>query len=310
MRYYLAPLEGITGYIFRNAVHHYFDDGCIDAYFTPFFSPHTKRSVHSREIKDILPENNAGIHLIPQMLTDSADDFMNFESDIKHYGYEEANLNLGCPSGTVASKGRGAGFLGKPEKLDAFLAEVFERTTLKLSVKTRIGVESPDEFYKLLEIYNKYPISELIIHPRVKKEMYSGKVHKDIFEYAMKNAKMPLIYNGDVGYGCFEDIPGSGQQIAGVMCGRGMVRDPSLLRRLSGGNAVGRDELKAFLDEIVDNYAAIYSGEVPVLHKMKEIWAHMADIFPQNPKNVKKIVKSKTLSEYKTEVDFILRTMI
>ena len=157
MKFYLAPLEGITGYIYRNAQHDFFGAG-IDKYFMPFLAPHTKRSFNAKEKNDILPEHNAGMYAVPQILTNSAADFLRIEKDLGAFGYRELNINLGCPSGTVVSKGRGAGFLASPEKLDQFLEEIFSKTEAKISLKTRIGMEEPEEFFRLLEIYNKYPL--------------------------------------------------------------------------------------------------------------------------------------------------------
>ena len=179
MKFYLAPLEGITGYIYRNALHDFYGTG-IDKYFMPFLAPHTKRSFNAKEKNDILPEHNKDLYAVPQILTNNASDFLRIEKDLRALGYEEININLGCPSGTVVSKGRGAGFLAKKDELDAFLEEIFEKTEGKISLKTRIGVEEPEEFYELLEIYNQYPLEELIIHPRVQKELYQGKPHREM----------------------------------------------------------------------------------------------------------------------------------
>ena len=159
-KFYFAPLEGISGYVYRKAYEHYF--GGIDKYFIPFIKPNQKGKLSSREKNDILPMHNQGMCAVPQILTNSAEDFIKTAERLQEYGYEEVNLNLGCPSKTVVSKGRGSGFLAEPDRLNAFLEEIFNETPIRISVKTRIGKESPEEWIRLLEIYNQYPMEEFI----------------------------------------------------------------------------------------------------------------------------------------------------
>ena len=172
MNLYLAPLEGITGHIYRNALHQCFDG--FDKYFIPFISPNQKGHFSTREKKDVMPEHNQGMYAVPQILTNNVEDFLCTAKKLGDYGYKEVNLNLGCPSRTGVTKGRGAGFLDEPQKLDRFLDKVFEECNLEISIKTRIGMEDPEEFETILPIYNKYPLKELIIHPRVQKEFYKN----------------------------------------------------------------------------------------------------------------------------------------
>ena len=179
MQVYLAPMEGITGSIVRNAFYHNF--GCIDKYFTPFI-PAAKR-LNPRQIRDLLPENNKGIYLVPQLISNQSCEVLEMINILKGYGYSEFNINLGCPSGTVTSKKRGSGMLKYPEDLDRFLNGIYSYTDCPVSVKTRIGFDDISEWPEILDIYSQYPISELIIHPRLRREMYSGFVH--LTEYAM-----------------------------------------------------------------------------------------------------------------------------
>ena len=175
MEFYFAPMEGITGYIYRNAHHRFFPG--TDKYFTPFLSPNQNRALNPKEVRDVLPENNEGIYIVPQILTNQADFFLRAAKELKEcYGYEEVNLNLGCPSGTVVSKGKGAGFLADPGGLDAFFDQVYAKADVKVSVKTRIGLSSPEEFYGILDIFNRYPLHELIIHPRVRSEEHTSEL--------------------------------------------------------------------------------------------------------------------------------------
>ncbi len=231
MKFYFAPMEGLTGYIYRNA-HKAFFDG-IDKYFSPFITANQIDGFKTRDLKDILPENNQELVLIPQVLTNNAKDFIYTSKKIESMGYTEINLNLGCPSGTVVSKNRGSGFLAKKEELDAFLEEIFSQSITKISVKTRIGKERPEEFYDLIKIFNKYPIEELIIHPRIQKDFYKNKPNMTIFKDAMALSKNTVCYNGDIftvtDYTKFcEDFPG----VNTVMLGRGLLMNPALVQNV------------------------------------------------------------------------------
>lgn len=204
MLYYAAPMEGITTYIYRRAHTRFY--GGIDKYFTPFIAG---KKMTTRETRDVLPENNEGVVLVPQILTNKAGDFLEIARRLAAYGYDTVNLNLGCPSGTVAARKRGAGFLSEPEALDAFLYEIYEKCPLKISVKTRLGISDPDEWDRLLSVYAKYPLQELIIHTRLLQEFYTGATHPEAYALAARrlraadgeqtwSAGIPLCYNGDI----------------------------------------------------------------------------------------------------------------
>ena len=199
MKFYLAPMEGITGYIYRQAYNSCFKP--MDRYFTPFLAPKHKSGFSSKELNDILPEHNQGMEVIPQILTSDPEDFLDTAVKLKEYGYTEVNLNLGCPSGTVAAKGKGAGFLKDTEKLARFLGEVsegMERENLHFSIKTRVGVESEEEFQTLLGLYNQCPLTELIIHPRVLKDFYKYNVRMNAFKEGFEKSRHSVCYNGDI----------------------------------------------------------------------------------------------------------------
>ena len=292
MRLYLAPLEGITTHVYRNAVHDIFGNGA-DKYFTPFFAPQTKRHAGSYAIQGILPENNEDIYLVPQILTDEADDFFRFEKDMRDYGYNELNINIGCPSGTVVSKGRGSAFLSNPEKLDHFLEEVYAHTRARVSVKTRLGMHEPEEIYHLMDIFNKYPMKELIIHARVGDEMYSGHAHRDYYSWAKAHSKNSIVYNGDI----FRkgDEP---EDEDTLMLGRGMVADPSLIRQIRGGAPASAEEMKTFIRRLKEDYLRRDPDERHCLEKLKEISAYL--------RAPKKAMKAKRLEEFQVEIDKFL----
>lgn len=300
MDHYLAPMEGITGYIYRNAVKEYFGVG-IEKYFTPFLVVHEKRAVSSKEMNDILPEHNEGINLVPQILADDAEGFLRVEAALSDLGYKEVNLNLGCPSKTVANKGRGSGFLADPGALDDFLLRIFEGRHGDISVKTRIGTADTDEFDELLEIFNRYPIKELTIHPRLRYEYYKGRPHRDVFYRGFAVSENPVCYNGDVRSETDIDelLKGTDGKLGSVMIGRGMLKDPSLIRRLNGGKPCSKQELKEFLKRLRCDYSQLFSGERPVLQKLKELWNYMGPMFPEKEAAVKNLLKCRSISEYK-----------
>ena len=255
MKLYFAPMEGITGYVFRNAYAACY--GGVDAFFTPFLSNPVLNQI---ELHDILPENNQGIRVIPQILTNRPETFEAIATTLKDYGYPEVNLNLGCPSGTVVAKGRGAGALREPRTLDRLLYGIFEKSPLPLSVKCRIGIFSEAEWEDILEVLLKYPMTELIIHPRVQKQFYNGEVHMEAFRTAYRQivtepfgsagdedashaawvaagdtrgeASLRLCYNGDIRTpadlsSLLSEYPG----VSAVMLGRGLLWDPELAER-------------------------------------------------------------------------------
>lgn len=196
MKIYFAPLEGVTGHIYRNAYEEFYGKGRIDKYFVPFISPNQTNGFTAREQRDMNPDNNVNMPLAVQIMTNRADLFINAARLLYEKGYTELNLNLGCPSGTVVAKKRGAGFLSVPDELDEFFAQIYENELLadkkvKLSVKTRLGMEEPEEFDRLLDIYNRYPFEELILHPRVQKDYYKNKPRLEYFEKALEKAQIP-----------------------------------------------------------------------------------------------------------------------
>lgn len=299
MNYYLAPMEGITGYIFRNACHSCFYP--MDKYFTPFIVAKTnaKKNLNYREYQDILPEHNRGMYTVPQILTNRAEDFVVIAKELQEFGYKEINLNLGCPSRTVVSKGRGSGFLDFPEELDAFLEKIFDSLDIKISIKTRIGVNVPDEFEHLLEIYNHYPLEELIIHPRVQKDYYKSTPNWDAFRSGYEQSLNPVCYNGDIftakDYQSFEE---AFPKCTRVMIGRGLLYNPGLVQELVTGRAMDKQQLRRFHDQLYRDYQDWVSGDKNLLFKLKELWSYLSDSFKDSAKFAKKIRKAERLCVY------------
>lgn len=295
MNYDLAPMEGITTYIYRSTFQKYY--GGISRYYTPFLA-----SMHlsAREKNEILPEHNEGMTLIPQILSNRADEFLEITKSLQAYGYDTVNLNLGCPSGTVVSKHRGAGFLAVPEDLDVFLAEIFDKCPLKISIKTRIGISDESEWDDILKIYEKYPVEELIIHTRLQKDFYKLPARPHTFA-AARRLGIPLCYNGDItSIEAQQAALAADPSIDRMMLGRGIIADPELAKTLSGHAPVrDKDRLLNFLTDICDRYLTEMSGgERNTLYKLKEIWVYLGSLFEYGEKYVKKIKKANRLAEY------------
>ena len=268
MKFYFAPMEGITGYVYRNAYEAVFSG--ISKYFSPFIVPHQNRDFKQKEV----------------------------------------NLNLGCPSGTVTAKGKGAGFLAEPEALDGFLETIYEKTDVKISIKTRIGIDTGEEFYRLLEIYQKYPIEELIVHPRCLKDYYKKPPDQEIFSWAAGHYNGKLIYNGDIF--CKEDyqiLTERNAHLDGVMLGRGLLRNPGLIQEILEDVPATVEQIKNLHDHILEGYMEMLSGDRNVLFRMKELWFYMIEWFAieGRDKYAKQIKKAQTIAEYRSVVDRIFQ---
>lgn len=301
MKFYFAPLEGVTGYKYRNAYETFF--GQIDKYFTPFISPTGNKKFTSRELNDILPQHNKGMNVIPQILTNNAEYFIQTVEELKKFGYDEVNLNLGCPSGTVVAKGRGSGFLAHREELDNFLEEIFSKVSVKISIKTRIGKDSPDEFYEIIKIFNKYPLEELIIHPRIQTDFYNNKPNMKVFKDAFESSKNHVCYNGDIfNVQAYRELTEAFPSLKSVMLGRGLIANPVLIGEIKGNRHIDKQLLKAFHDEVYAGYKEILCGDRNVLFKMKEFWFYMIRVFREHDKFAKRIRKVDKLQDYEITI--------
>ena len=304
MRYYFAPMEGITDSIYRRLHHKYF--GGVDRYYMPFLSPTIHRQLTHKEDRELPFADTEDFTAVPQILTKVADDFLWAAQVCADRGYEEVNLNVGCPSGTVVSKGKGSGMLRDAAALDAFLAEVFSKSPLPISVKTRLGLENKDEFSALLAIYNRYPIQELTIHPRTRKQFYNGELHMDIFAYAMENSVNPLCFNGELRTNSqISEFSCRFPTIEAVMIGRGLIADPGMLT--PGGTT--RESLKAFTDELTETYISAFGGARNAMFRMKENWSFLRHRFDGSERLWKQLRKTTDLTEYKAITAEIFHTL-
>lgn len=300
MQYYFAPLEGLTDYIYRQ-LHHRFFPG-LDRYYTPFLSPTIHRCLTPKEARELPPVDELDYFAVPQILTKVAEDFLWLAHQCRDRGYTEVNLNLGCPSGTVTAKGKGAGMLKDISALDQFLNQIYSNAPLDISIKSRIGFSSPDEFPALLEVFNRYPIKELIIHPRVRTAFYNGTVDLQAVEYAVSNSKAPICYNGDIT--CVDhihDISKRFPSISSVMLGRGLIGDPGML-----DGTTDAATLASFHDALLDAYREAFGGARNAMSRMKEHWRHLGCKFENAEKLTKQLRKTNDIEEYKEIVYQIL----
>ena len=332
MNIYFAPLEGITGFVLRNAYESCFP-GTIDRYFAPFIAASCRKKLAARDLRDVLPQNNTGICLIPQLLANKGEDFISTAQMLYQFGYRELNLNMGCPSATVVTKKRGAGLLAEPELLKAFLTECYDWTEgkgIRLSIKTRIGMDEEAEWEKLLSLYESFPVSELIIHPRLREDYYQGRIREEAFAQAYgkictehEQPAMQLCYNGDiVSREQIQELADAYPTLPAVMIGRGFLMRPGFtsgtLRQngeMPGGTAesggreieaVNRDKLWLFHDRIYEGYRSYLQGDKPVLFKMKELWSYLqvglselaGGSNPKTDKLMKQLRKCSTCADY------------
>ena len=307
MNYYAAPMEGLTDRIWRQVHQKWF--GAADApmrYYAPFLSPPENRVLIPKKMAELAPEANAGTVVIPQLLARDGELAAWMIGEVRKLGYTEVNLNFGCPSGTVTAKGKGAGMLRDPARLDAFLDAVFSAVEGPVSVKTRIGVQKPEEFAALLDIYNRYPICELTIHPRVMKQLYRGQADRAAFAAALPECRMPVCYNGDVTtpeelHALEAEFP----QLSGIMVGRGLIADPALFRRARGGAPASREELRGYCDDLYHGYTEAFGAASCAVSRMKAHWFYLIHRFEGADPLEKPLRKAREGWEYETVVNQI-----
>ena len=315
---YLAPLEGVTDSIYRNTFLKYY--GGVQKVYTPFISPNSTFKFTTREFKDIDPEKNDVNITVPQLLTNNPEHFLWAAAEIASLGFGEINLNLGCPSGTVVAKKKGSGLLYYPEEVNKFLYSIYSglheacsrksAKTPALSIKTRLGKAEPEEFYEILDIYNKYPVHELTIHPRIQTDFYKEPLRMEFFDYAISHAKADLVFNGELN--TTADILSIEEKydiVNAVMLGRGLISNPELAIWYNNGTMPDKIDVAKFKDfhnRLLEQYISVLSGEKPVLHRMKEFWVYWQKNFPNQEKQIKKLRKSNKLSEYKDYANILL----
>ena len=302
MELYFAPMEGITGARYRQAHRACF--GGVDRYYLPFLSPTRDHLFTPRELRQVSPEVNAGLNAVPQLLTREPADFLWAARALGEMGYGEVNLNLGCPSGTVVAKGKGAGLLADPPALERLLEGIFSGDLggVRVSVKTRMGMTDPEEFGPLLKLLGRFPIALLIVHPRVREDYYRHPLRRAEFLALLPRLGLPWCWNGGVtdreSYDQAAALPG----VRGVMVGQGLLADPALARKLRGGPPAGRDELRRFHDLLYRGYLADFGSQRNTVFHMKEVWRYLSRLFDGGEKLFKQIKKAQDAPAYEGAV--------
>ena len=307
MNYYVAPMEGLTDRVWRQAHQKWFGwAGAPAKYYAPFLSPPENRVLIKKKMAELAPEANPGAPVVPQLLAKDGALAAWMVGQLRQLGYTEVNLNFGCPSGTVTAKGKGSGMLRDLDKLDAFLAALFAEAEGPLTVKTRLGVEKPEEFAAVLEVYNRYPIAELTIHPRVMRQQYRGEADREAFAKALPGCRMPVCYNGDLTTveqlrALEADFPA----VQSLMVGRGIIADPALFRQALGGPAATKEELRGYLDDLYQGYTALFGSAGCAISRMKGHWFYLIHRFEGSERLEKQLRKLREPWEYETVVNQI-----
>ncbi len=306
----LGPFQGITDAPFRNVFKRHF--GGIDKFYTPFFTGiHKEEHAKNLQGEEIDPHYNDVETLTPQILSTDAEEILRFAKQCQQLGYKEINLNMGCPFPRVANKKRGCGLLPYPDKVEAMLERVFEEIDIKFSVKCRLGYFDPKEIDAILPIFNKFPISELIIHPRIGKQLYKGEADVECFKALIPYINAPLVYNGDiVSEESFNRISNAVQPVNQFMLGRGILANPFLAEQIKNDKASTHDKTERLHNYVIDLYEdrLHHAGGSPkVLGRMKELWSYLMNSFEEPQVVWRKIKKINALKEYEEAVETIFK---
>lgn len=297
----MAPLEGSTTSFFCLVQSRHFT--ASSRYYTPFISPTQNHCFTTRELNEILPEKNGGLPVVPQLIGHNAEDFLWAANELKAMGYDTVNLNLGCPSATVTKKKKGAGLLGETAMLTDFLDRIFDDSPVKISVKTRVGRYDLNEAEPLAELFSRYPVSELIVHPRLERDFYKGPVSMEAFEIFRRYSPDNICYNGNLfDRNDVAEFSENNKSVKRIMCGRGFVCNPKLAGELNGEPPLTKDEFISFYEDFYSVTAGRLNTEKQLLLHMKEYWFYWSKIFDCTENISKKLIKSKTKSEYEAAV--------
>jgi tRNA-dihydrouridine synthase B len=307
---FLAPLRGLTGAIFRDTYAEFFDG--IDSAVAPFLTTIQGSRIKPNQLKELLPENNRRMPVVPQILSKTADKFIVLAKALFDLGYDTVNWNLGCPFPMVARKQRGSGLLPHPDLIEAFLDKTLAAIPNRLTIKTRLGHRHAEEILALLPLFNNYPIAELIIHPRTGVQMYTGRPDVDSFARCLPLSRCPVVYNGDINTCAdFETLRGRFPTVSGWMIGRGVLGDPFLpaaIKGLANNDADRIDRFRCFHDTLYERYAQVRHGPAHLVDSMKGYWAYFAAYFPDGERILKQVRKTHSAEHYRELVERFLES--
>jgi len=297
---YLAPMRGITDYIYRNTFSRHFDG--FDAAVAPFIP--TSKAIHAKasHLKDVLPENNSAMPIIPQIIGNNPENFIPLARQLSDMGYKTVNWNLGCPFPMVAKKQRGSGLLPYPERIDCFLEKTVPAIPNRLSIKIRLGRKTADDLYKLIPIFNRYPLQDIIIHPRTGIQMYEGEPDLEAFARCLEMTHHRVMYNGDINdLSSFRNLADRFTTIKSWMIGRGAIIDPFLPGTIKNGKDSFNNPLetfRCFYEELFEEYQQVFAGPGHLLERMKGFWTYFSQAFKDGRKIRKRIHRTLKLQRY------------
>jgi tRNA-dihydrouridine synthase len=303
---YLAPIRGLTDALFRETLASHFEG--FDAAVAPFITPQKKSLYEDKQIRDVLPENNNKLPIVPQLLHTDADDFLVLARRLADLGYKHINWNLGCPAPMVARKKRGSGLLPFPNEIVALLDKVLPELEIELSIKTRLGFNDHSETRALLPELNRFKLKEIIIHTRLGKQLYKGTTDPEGFGICRQLSEHPLTYNGDINdVETFRSLAARFPTVNRWMIGRGALSNPFLTEEIKGYPRQSEEKRKLrlynFHNELFSRYTERLSGPSHLLGRVKHLWLYLIHSFPGNNKLLKKILKSNTPEGYRANVE-------
>lgn len=298
---YFAPIQESTDFVYRSAFAMAF--GNVDKYFAPYIIRQNDGTIKKSHLRDIAPENNPGYMLIPQVMAGNTEDFLYLTKTLADLGYDEINWNLGCPYPMVTNKGLGSGLLPSTDKIKRILSEAFSKLSCRVSVKLRTGLLSSDEIFDVIPVLNEFPLNEVILHPRIAKQLYRGSADKELFMQVIDLSKHPLVYNGDIfTQDDFNQSSDHFTTITSWMLGRGILMDPFLPSKLKHVPLPYKKEkadlLNQFHDQIFFSYSKLLSGNSHLLMRMKKFWSYFCYAFPDPAKSFKRIKKAGSIANY------------
>lgn len=302
----LAPLQGYTDAVYRQVYVRHFTG--VDAALAPFISTMGEERLKPSRIREVLPEHNKGLPITPQILGNVAEDFIFLSRHLKEKGHDTVNWNMGCPHSKIVRKKRGSGMLPWPEMVDRLLDEVMSAGVCRLTLKVRLGLKDKGDIQRLLPVLDRYPLAEIIVHPRTGDQMYTGGVDLDAFEAVTRKTRHRLVYNGDITTPeVFRSIRRRFPDIDTVMIGRGILADPFLPARIKGAvcpqGAEAAERILAFHDDLMGAYASVFQGPGHLIGRMKGFWRYLGPSFENSRKGLKPVFKSTSIIAYKTAVE-------
>jgi len=305
-----SPLQGFTDFRFRNAFHKYF--GGIDTFYSPYIKLNGKLVIKGSYERDILPENNSTLNVIPQIITNDAEEFLFVAKYIQQFGYKELNWNLGCPYPMVAKCGMGSGLISNTSQIEHILKRVHNETDIIVSMKMRMGYENPTEILDVFPILEQYPIKNIAIHARIGKQLYKGGVDLDSFQKCLDTSKQKIYYNGDItSVEKFRTMQERFPSIDHWMIGRGLIADPFLPSMIKNNTTeYPKNKLEifeAFHDTIYQEYDSYLQGPTPIRMKMLGFWEYFSESFSNPQKTYKKIKKAGNSKNYESAVKEIFK---